>query len=116
MGCVETPPHTVAETAAFQAPAAKAGMTEAEIEAAVLQIAADPEAGDLIVGSGGVRKVRAARQGGGKSGGYRIAAAFLNDRKPVYLLWVLSKGEAANFTAEQIAAMKTMMDRLKKLP
>ncbi|WP_366484213.1 type II toxin-antitoxin system RelE/ParE family toxin [Brevundimonas sp.] len=94
---METPLHTVAETAA-----------------AVQQIAADPTAGDLIVGSGGIRKVRVAGRGKGKSGGYRVATAHLNSERPVYLLFVLSKGRAANFTADQIKALKTMMDRLRE--
>ncbi|WP_312598749.1 type II toxin-antitoxin system RelE/ParE family toxin [Brevundimonas sp.] len=110
---METPLHTVAETAAFIASADKAGMTDAERAAAVQQIAADPTAGNLIVGSGGIRKVRVAGRGKGKSGGYRVATAHLNSERPVYLLFVLSKGRAANFTAEQIKALKTMMDRLR---
>jgi len=110
---METPLHTVAETTAFIASADKAGMTEAERAAAVQQIAADPTAGDMIVGSGGVRKVRVAGRGKGKSGGFRIATAHLNSERPVYLLFVLSKGRAANFTADQIKALKTMMDKLR---
>jgi hypothetical protein len=64
--------HTVVETPTYLAAAAKAGMTEAERVAAVDQIAADPQAGDIIPGGGGVRKVRVAGRGKGKSGGYRI--------------------------------------------
>lgn len=110
---METPLHTVAETPAFIATAAKAGMTDAEREAAVAQIAANPTDGDMIVGSGGVRKVRVAGRGHGKSGGYRIAVAFLNSERPVYLLAVLSKGQAANFTADQIKMLKATVDRLR---
>ena len=110
---METPLQTVAETAAFIASADKAGMTVAERSDAIAQIAADPTSGDMVVGSGGVRKVRVAGRGKGKSGGYRIATAFLNKDRPVYLLAVLSKGQAANFTAEQIKALKAMMDRLR---
>ena len=110
---METPLHTVAETAAFIASADKAGMTDGERREAIAQIAANPSAGDLVVGSGGVRKVRVAGRGKGKSGGYRIATAFLNKDRPIYLLAVLSKGQAANFTADQIKALKAMMDRLR---
>lgn len=110
---METPLHTVAETSAFIASAEKAGMTDAERDAAIQQIAADPTAGDMIVGSGGIRKVRVAGRGRGKSGGYRVAVAYLNDQRPVYALYVLSKGRAANFTAEQIKALKAMLDRLR---
>ncbi len=108
----ETPLHTVAETAAFIALADKAGMTDVERVAVVQQIVADPTAGDMIVGSGGFRKVRVAGRGKGKSGGYRVATAHLNSERPVYLLFMLSKGRAANFTAEQIEVLKTMIDRL----
>jgi len=113
---METPLHTVAETEAFIASAAKAGMTDAEREATIQHMAASPADGDMIVGTGGVRKVRVAGRGKGKSGGYRIATAYLNARRPVYLLWVLSKGQAANFTAEQKKSLKALMDRLRSLP
>lgn len=111
---MDKPLHTVVETPAFLAGAEKAGMTEVERKAAVDQIAADPTAGDMIVGSGGCRKVRVAGRGFGKSGGFRVVTAYLNARMPVYLIAVLSKGKAANFTKEQVKAMKTMMDRLRR--
>lgn len=113
---METPLHTVAETALFIATAEKAGMTKAEREAAIQQIAANPEAGDMIVGSGGVRKVRVAGRGFGKSGGYRIATLFLGASRPVYLMLVLSKGKVANFTDAQIAAVKAAVERIKRGP
>lgn len=80
------PLHTVVETPAFLAGAEKAGMTDAERTAAVNQIAADPTAGDRIVGSGGCRKVRVAGRGFGKSGGFRVITAYLNARLPVFLI------------------------------
>lgn len=106
--------HTVAETEPFIASAAKAGMTDQERQAAILQVASDPAAGDVVMGSGGVRKVRVAGRGFGKSGGYRIAVGYLNARRPAYLLWVLSKGKVANFTAAQVKVLKTLMDRLRE--
>lgn len=111
---METPPQTVAETQSFIASADRAGMTEEEREATVNQVAADPEGGDVIVGSGGVRKVRVAGRGKGKSGGYRVVTGYLNDSRPVYLFAVLSKGRRSNFTKAQIAAFKSLMDRLRR--
>lgn len=105
--------HTVVETPGFLARAEKFGMTEAERKAAIDQIAADPIAGDIIVGSDDCRKVRVAGRGFGKSGGFRVVTAYLNVRTPVYLIAVLSKGRAANFTKEQVKAMKAIMDRLR---
>lgn len=111
---MDTPLHTVVETPAFLAGAEKAGMTDAERKATVDQIAADPSGGDMIVGSGGCRKVRVAGRGFGKSGGFRVVTAYVNARKPVYLIAVLSKGRVATFTRDQVKAMKTMMDQLRR--
>jgi hypothetical protein len=61
--------QTVAETPAFIRCADVAGMTDVERQDAINQIAANPAAGDLMVGSGGCRKVRVAGRGKGKSGG-----------------------------------------------
>jgi hypothetical protein len=46
-------------------------MTEDEIDNLVDFLAENPTAGDLIVGTGGCRKLRVAGRGKGKSGGYR---------------------------------------------
>ncbi len=83
-------------------------MAEAEIEAAVLYIATNPEAGDMIPGSGGCRKVRVAGRGKGKSGGYRVVTLFGGGHMPVVLLWALSKGERSNFSDREVAQMRTM--------
>lgn len=99
--------HTVAETAAYLRRARDAGMTDAEMTAAVNQIAADPERGDVIVGSGGCRKVRVAGRGKGKSGGYRIVVLFGGQHMPIFLLWALSKGDRENFSDSEIAQMNT---------
>lgn len=80
-------------------------MTLAEMKAAVDIIAANPMAGDLIVGSGGCRKVRVAGRGFGKSGGYRIVTFFGGDQVPVFLIAALSKGSASNFSQSQVNAM-----------
>jgi hypothetical protein len=94
--------QTVVETPSYLSAAKACGMTDAEMKAAVDMIAANPTAGDLIVGSGGCRKVRIAGKGRGKSGGYRVITYFYNETAPVFLLWVLSKGSVANLTKEQV--------------
>ena len=73
---------------------------------AVDTVAADPLAGDLIVGSGGCRKLRIARNGGGKSGGYRIVTYYVGGRLPVFLLAALSKRSTGAFSPAQVNAMK----------
>lgn len=77
-------------------------------------IAANPEAGDIIEGSGGARKVRIARQGKGKSGGYRVITYYLHERAPVFLLTVISKGQRADLTAGQKKQVKDSTAAEKK--
>jgi hypothetical protein len=77
-------------------------MTEAERRRAVDAVAAKPTVGDLIVGSGGCRKLRVAGRGFGKSGGYRVITLYVGERWPVFLLWAFSKGRTANLTDAQV--------------
>ena len=61
-------------------------------------IAQNPEAGAVIRGSGGVRKVRWAREGAGKSGGVRIIYLARNEAGEVYLLTLYTKSESENIS------------------
>jgi hypothetical protein len=83
---------------------AKAIMSEADRTALVDFVAANPEAGIAL--GGGLRKVRIAREGGGKSGGYRTVYVFGGTHMPIFLLTVFAKNEKDNLTpAEQAAAV-----------
>ena len=55
----------VVETPEYLAAAKRAGMTDAERESAVNFIAANPDAGEIVPGTGGCRKVRVAKEGKG---------------------------------------------------
>ena len=98
-GVVETPTYLKAAKAA--------GMTEAEMKAAVLMIAANSEAGDVMAGSGGCRKVRLAGKGKGKSGGYRLIT-FYKVGEQVFLLTVFAKGDRANLTQRERNALRDL--------
>ncbi len=62
--------QTVLLTPTFERQAKAAELSEDDVAAIVSALAADPLAGDLVAGTGGARKVRLARSGSGKSGGY----------------------------------------------
>lgn len=99
--------ETVVETPAYLAAADDAGMSVAERNAAVDLVSANPDAGDLIVGTGGCRKVRLAGKGRGKSGGYRLITFYkVGDR--VFLLTVFSKGDRANLTRAERNGLKKL--------
>ena len=83
-----------------------AGITEEERLAIVNLIAADPRQGDLMSGTGGVRKLRVAGRGKGKSGGYRIVSYFAAVDVPVLLLALINKGERANLSRSERNELK----------
>lgn len=105
--------HAVVETQNYLASAKAEGMTDVEMERVVDLLSLNPTAGDLIVGSGGCRKVRVAGKGKGKSGGYRVLTFYAQPDRPVYLLSVLSKSSRANFSDGEIAAMKQVTKTLQ---
>jgi hypothetical protein len=100
--------HAVAELPQFVRDAERMGLSAQEVQAIVNEIAAGPLKGDEIRGSGGLRKVRFAGRGKGKSGGYRVLTAYFGLNVPVYLVAILSKGERSNFSATEIAGFKKM--------
>src|SRR4051812_20030324 len=102
------PHHAVAELPQFLRDVRMAGLSETEHTVIVDTIAANPRIGDEIRSSGGVRKVRFAGRGKGKSGGYRVVTAYFGAAAPVYLVALLSKGERANFGAAEIAAFRVL--------
>jgi len=95
--------HTVVELESFLK-RARAIMSDDERVSIVAFLAANPEAGSSL--GGGLRKVRVAREGGGKSVGYRTLYVFGGSKMPLFLVTVFAKNEKANLTkAEQAAAV-----------
>lgn len=106
--------HTVIETDSYLRDAKDAKMSAEEMTNAVDVVAADPEVGDVMQGTGGVRKVRLAGRGKGKSGGYRIVYFYGGGDIPVFLLTVFGKGEKANLTQGERNALRQMAKLLKE--
>ena len=61
-----------------------------------VHIASNPEEGDLIRGSGGVRKIRWSRPGTGKSAGVRVVYLLRIERNEAYLLTMFAKSVQGN--------------------
>ncbi len=61
-------------------------------------LAERPRAGDLIQGTGGIRKLRWKRDNKGKSGGVRVIYYYHHEDIPLYLLTLFGKGEKINIT------------------
>ena len=97
---------TVAETPEFQR-RARAIMSDQDRMALIDFIARNPTAG-VAIGSG-VRKVRYARDGSGKSGGYRIIHFYSSDDDmPIFLITVFAKNEKANLSKAETETVKSL--------
>jgi hypothetical protein len=75
-------------------------LTEVEQDAVVDLIAFEPTCGDLIQGTGGLRKVRVGRSGSGKRSGARVIYYFHNTDHPVLLVALYAKNEKADLSAQ----------------
>ncbi|TXM63973.1 type II toxin-antitoxin system RelE/ParE family toxin [Methylobacterium sp. WL120] len=104
--------QTVIQTPTFLADAKAAGVMDDELSAIAVTIAADPQAGDVIPGTGGARKVRIGGKGKGKSGGYRIITFYAAEDVPVFLLALVSKGQRADISQADRNALRTILGTL----
>ena len=88
---------TVIETSTFERRANKL-LTREEHDDLLLYLSMYYEAGDEIPGTGGVRKLRYAVQGKGKSGGVRAIYYFYDAVNPILALFLYGKNEQSNLT------------------
>ena len=104
--------QTVVETPEFLR-RAKAIMSDEERTALVDLVAANPETGVSL--GGGLRKLRYARDGGGKRGGFRTVYVFGGTHAPIFLLTVFAKNERDNLSraeqAELVLLSKALLAR-----
>jgi hypothetical protein len=87
--------YTIIETEVFQR-AAESIWSDQERLQFIAWLAASPEAGDVIPGSGGCRKVRWGRGGMGKRGGARVIYFNMLERGEIWLLIVYVKARFDN--------------------
>ena len=105
---------TVAELPEYLRAAGKL-LSEADRRAVVDYLAAHPKAGDLIEGTGGVRKLRWARDGRGKSGGVRVIYYVHSEAMPLYLLTMFAKNERANISKAERNELAGLVDVLVQI-
>ena len=103
--------QTVVETPGYLR-TAEAIFSEAEREQIVAMVAADPERGEVIQGTGGFRKVRIARCGMGKRGGARVVYILRNEAFPVFLIKAYAKNEKDNLTKNECNELAKRSDEI----
>ena len=70
-----------------------------------------PGMGDIVQGTGGLRKVRWKQEGHGKSGGVRVIYYWMTEDEQLYMLYVYPKSKQEDLTAEQKKALKLIVER-----
>ena len=75
-----------------------------------LRLAADPEAGALIPGTGGLRKIRWRGSGRGKRSGVRVVYYWAGAHDTILLLMMFAKNERSDLTREQKAILRRIVE------
>ena len=104
--------QTVAETPMFSRQADKL-FNEDQKRELINSLAENPLAGDLIPGTGGVRKLRFAAAGRGKRGGARVIYYYLDAGMPVYALLAYAKSAKTDLTADERRGVSALAAKLK---
>lgn len=102
---------TIAEVPEYIRQAEKL-LTPEERQDIVSYLAAHPRSGDLIEGTGGIRKLRWGRGGRGKSGGVRVIYYYHSEVMPLYLLTLFAKNEQANLSKADRNCLAKLVDVL----
>jgi hypothetical protein len=105
---------TVVETLSFIRQAERL-LSKDERDDVITFLSRRPKAGVLIQGTGGIRKVRWAKGGQGKSSGVRVIYYFHSDLMPLYLVTVFGKNDKSNLTAEERSQLAALVKRLTSI-
>ena len=70
----------------------------------------NPSAGDVIEGTGGIRKIRVAAKGHGKRGGARVIYYHFVSDSQIALLMIYPKNEQQDLTTDERKALKAVIE------
>lgn len=90
------------------------GLCDDELKALQIILLKDPEAGAVMEGTGGIRKVRFALENKGKSGGVRVCYTDFAEYEVTYLITAFEKKERENLTMEEKNVLKKLVKSLKE--
>ncbi len=106
--------RTFVELPIFQKKWKEIGMTEKDLSRLQQELLADPRIGDVIKGTGGVRKMRFAFEHRGKSGSSRVIYVDFEVYEKIFLITAYTKNEQENLTDEEKNELKQMIRILEK--
>ena len=85
-------------------------LADDDYRALQLAIALRPERGDLIPGSGGLRKLRWGLHGKGKRGGLRVIYYWDPEEDVIYLLFFYPKNQQEDLTPDQLKRLRRIVE------
>lgn len=90
-------------------------LTAQERQDLIDYLAENPKAGDIMEGTGGVRKLRWRRGDHGKSAGVRVIYYYHDDLMPLYLLTLFATGDKGNLTKAERNDLVSLVDVLTNI-
>lgn len=85
-------------------------LSDEEYRKLQLHLVVRPDAGTIMVGSGGIRKIRWRTQDQGKSGGVRVIYYWAVSQDKLLMLSIYAKNEQANLTREQVRTLRAIVE------
>lgn len=79
------------------------------------ELSDSPETGDLITGTGGLRKIRLKSASRGKSGGFRVCYYYFTQNREIFLIDIYAKNEKETLTMEDKKSFREIIDIIKGL-
>jgi hypothetical protein len=89
-------------------------LSDDEMDAVTYSVASDPFAGDLIVGTGGIRKIRFGKGSRGKSGGVRVIYYYHDIYVPILLMDIYAKNEKGDLSKAERNSLQKLVAEYKK--
>ncbi len=89
-------------------------LSQGERRAVIDYLALHPESGDIMRGTGGIRKLRWGRGGSGKSGGVRVVYYYFNETMPLFLLALFAKNEKDNLSESERNELAKLTEKLRE--
>lgn len=88
-------------------------LTDDEMRVVEQQLLANPNAGAVVAGTNGARKVRVALPGRGKRGSARVIYLYIVVREKVYFLWAYAKSQQDDLTPGEKQEIAALVRRLQ---
>ncbi len=89
------------------------GMDDDELQQLQVMLLKNPQAGPVMEGTGGIRKVRFPLENRGKSGSVRVCYTDFEEYEVIYLITAFEKKDQTNLTTEEKAVLKKLVKSLK---